>query len=186
MKKNQKGFGVVEALIIAVIILLLCAAGWYVIHRNKDNKQSSPTSSAQNSSSQANNSKKSIGSELVGTWQTACLVPDPNSPWAEKHEFKIVGNEATHTRWSDDSGNNNCSTPDTTIVNHYTYTIPAPGQINLTDTDQQETMYDIYKVSDNTLEFGHGFRNSTQMVASGVNPATRINQLNTYLVYKKQ
>jgi len=186
MKKNQKGFSVVEALIIVVIIVLLCVAGWYVIHRNKDNKQSSPTSSAQNSSLQANNSKKSIGSELAGTWQTACLVPDPNSPWAEKHEFKIEANKATHTRWSNDTGSNNCSEPNTTLVNHYTFTIPATGQINLLDTDQQETMYDIYRVSGNTLEFGHGFRNSSELVSSGTTVANRINHLNTYLVYKKQ
>lgn len=190
MKKiNQKGFGAAEVLIIIVVIALLGAAGWYVIQKKKkDDKQIVPTSSAQNSSSPAKGSKKTASSELVGTWQTDCLVPVANNKWAEKHQFVIEGNKATHTRWSDDTGKNDCSKPDMTIANHYTYTIPVSGQINLTDTDQQLAIYDIYKVSGSTLEFGHGFRQDYAGAnkINGDTEANRIDSLNTYLVYTKK
>lgn len=190
MKKvNQKGFGAVEALIMVVVIVLIGAAGWYVIiKKKKDDKQIVPAHSTQNSSSQASNGKTSTNSELAGTWQTDCLVPVASNKWAEKHQFVIEGNKATHTRWSDDTGANNCSKPNMTITNHYTYTIPVSGQINLTDTDQQLTVYDIYKVSGGTLEFGHGFRQDYAGAnkINGDTEANRIDSLNAYLVYKKK
>lgn len=190
MKKlDQKGFGAVEALIIVVVIVLIGAAGWYVIiKKRKDDKQIVPASSAQNSSSPSKESKKIANPELVGTWQTACLVPDTGSKWAEKHQFVIDGAKATHTRWSDDTGANNCDKPNTTLVNKYTYTVPASGQINLNDLDNGVTVFDIYKVEGSTLEFGHGFRvnYSGANKINGDTEANRIDTLNTYLIYKKK
>lgn len=44
MNKNQKGFGVVELLIILVILGLIGAGGWYVYHKNQKSKKPVTTS----------------------------------------------------------------------------------------------------------------------------------------------
>lgn len=126
--------------------------------------------------------------QLVGKWETGCLVPDPDSDWAEKHQFVIEGNKATHTRWSNDTASRDCANPTMTLVNNYTITVPAGGQINLFDSEAQATIYDIYKVDGSNLLFGHGFRgdNATYSVNNGDSASTRIESLNPYLVYKKQ
>jgi len=137
-----------------------------------------------NGSGTSTTTSKNMDKNLVGTWVSDCLVPDQNSPWSEKHQFVIKSDgTATHTRWS--SGGHDCS-PDTTMATNYTITIPSAGKINLTDTSGAGTLYDIYQVSGNTLEFGHGFRNNEPYPsANGTSEAARITTLNNYIIYKK-
>jgi len=49
------------------------------------------------------------------------------------------------------------------------------------------TIYDIYKTTATTLEFGHGFRNTLSYGAkSGGSESDRFDTLNNYIVYKKK
>lgn len=125
---------------------------------------------------------------LVGTWVSDCLVPDPDSPWSEKHQF-IIGSDgsAIHIRWS--SSGQEC-VADETVTNNYRLTIPSSGQIDIKDNDLNQTIYDIYKISGNTLLFGHGFRGDSAAMQVkdnnfGLNPETRHTTLNEFIVYKK-
>ncbi|MFH0952570.1 MAG: hypothetical protein V1838_05355, partial [Patescibacteria group bacterium] len=93
---------------------------------------------------------------------------------------------AVYTRWS--AYDHSCSPTDTAIRN-YQYTLPSAGQIDLTDIDQGETIYDMYQVTGATLEFGHGFQahypagfDATQ----GSSATNRFSVLNDYIVYTKQ
>ena len=128
-----------------------------------------------------------VDSALVGTWVSDCLIPDPNSPWSEKHQFVINSDgTAVHTRWSDDSTNHDCGPRGQpgTLVDNYTITIPETGKINLTDSSG--THYDIYQVNGNTLLFGHGFRNNLPYdTHTGSSEADRISSLNNYIIYSK-
>jgi len=125
---------------------------------------------------------------LVGTWVSDCLVPDTDSPWSEKHQFIINSDgSAVHTRWS--SSGHEC-VPDETINNNYILTISSPGQIDIKDTDLNQTIYDIYEISGNTLLFGHGFRGDSDAMQVkdnnfGLSPETRFTTLNEFIVYKK-
>jgi len=131
-----------------------------------------------------------VDSALVGTWVSDCLVPDPESPWSEKHQFVIKDDgTAVHTRWSNDKMDHNCipNWEMGTIVNNFQFTIPQTGQINLSENGQ--TMYDIYQISGKDLMFGHGFQahypagyDATQ----GQSEGHRFHDLNTYIVYHKQ
>jgi len=145
--------------------------------------------SAKSETSQS--SEKTLGEfnkNLVGTWVSDCLVPDPDSPWSEKHQFVIKSDgSAIHTRWS--SSGHECVAEET-VINNYILTIPSSGQIDIKDTDLNQTIYDIYKISGNTLLFGHGFRgDSIAMQVKdnnfGLNPETRFTTLNEFIVYKK-
>lgn len=121
--------------------------------------------------------------QLVGIWESACLVPDPNSPWAEKHQFVFnADGTAAHTRWSNERG---CTPATMTLADVYRYQIPAAGQINLVDTEKGATIYDIYQVSGDTLYLGHGFRDNLPYSGSGGSPSDRIGTLNTYIKYQK-
>ena len=127
---------------------------------------------------------------LVGTWVSDCLVPDPESPWSEKHQIVIKDDgSAVHTRWSNDSRSHDCS-PNWefgTTVSNYQFTIPQTGQVNMLYSGQM--IYDIYQISGTNLEFGHGFQahypagyDATQ----GQSESNRFHDLNTYIVYHKQ
>jgi len=125
---------------------------------------------------------------LVGTWVSDCLVPDPDSPWSEKHQFVIKSDgSAIHTRWS--SSGHEC-VPGEIMINNYTLTTPSLGQIDIKDTDLNQIIYDIYEISGNTLLFGHGFRGDSAAMQVkdnnfGLNPETRFTTLNEFIVYKK-
>lgn len=124
---------------------------------------------------------------LVGTWLSKCLVPDLGSAWSEQHQFVIKADgTAVYTRWS--AYDHNCTKTDTATRN-YAYALPAAGQINLTDTGEGATFYDIYQVTGQTLKFGHGFQahypagyDATQ----GNTAANPFHVLNDYIVYTKQ
>jgi len=127
---------------------------------------------------------------LVGTWISDCLVPDPNSPWSEKHQYVIKSDgTAVHTRRS--SSGHDCSA-ETTLTNNYKLTVvkngtsSSLGEVNILDTDQNITYYDVYQVNGNTLLFGQGFRNNlTYDSKQGTSEADRISTLNNYIIYKK-
>ena len=126
-----------------------------------------------------------IDSNLVGNWDTGCLVPDPNSPWAEQHTFKIESNgNATHTRSTGDT----CAGLKQDHFEEYQISIPSANQINLiAKTANEPSIYDIYAVSGNTLKFGHGFCNCSKLCSAsgGSTEGDRISCLNDFLVYKK-
>jgi len=125
---------------------------------------------------------------LVGTWVSDCLVPDPDSPWSEKHQFVINSDgSAIHTRWS--SSGHECL-PEETLINNYEMTIPSPGQIDIKDIDLNQTIYDIYEISGDTLLFGHGFRGDSEAMQVkdnnfGLDPETRFTTLNEFIVYRR-
>lgn len=125
---------------------------------------------------------------LVGTWLSACLVPDQGSAWSEQHQFVIKSDgTAVYTRWS--ASDHACTRGSDIATRNYTYTVPATGQINLTDNDAGATIYDMYQITGTTLKFGHGFQahyptgyDATQ----GGTAANRFQVLNDYIVYTKQ
>lgn len=67
MRKNQKGFSLIEALLILVIVGILGGTGWYVWHAKQDTDE---TLSAVNIPSAATESRKSI-SKPYANWKTA-------------------------------------------------------------------------------------------------------------------
>lgn len=127
-----------------------------------------------------------VDQALAGTWDTGCLVPDANSPWAERHTF-IINSEgiANHKRYS----GNSCEAMAVDNDDNLNFVIPESGKINLTFTSgiaAGTTTYDIYQISGKTLKFGHGFCNCSSSGGKyGTSEADRFIQLNDFLVYKK-
>lgn len=123
---------------------------------------------------------------LTGAWDTGCLVPDPKSPWAEKHTFNFNSNSGNHERFSGES----CGSLVSDIKDNFNYQIPKPGQINISYTSgigEGMTIYDIYKVSGDSLRLGHGFCNCVSSSTKvGVSEGERLDILNDFLVYKKK
>lgn len=175
-KKNYWAIILIVILGLGVLIGLYFGVAWILNRANNGGGTGTSTS-------------KTTDSALVGNWDTGCLVPDPNSPWAERHTFTINSNgTANHKRYAGD----NCGVIKEDHSDNITFTIPASGQINLTYTSgiaAGSTSYDIYKVTGDTLLFGHGFCNCSKDLASGkfgLTEATRFSELNNFLVYKKQ
>ncbi|OGY24641.1 MAG: hypothetical protein A2Y57_00780 [Candidatus Woykebacteria bacterium RBG_13_40_7b] len=199
----KKTSGGKSGLIIAGIVLLALAIifglyfGLAYILR-KANEGTEPTATTTTTTS-----GKLSDQNLVGTWESECLVPDPNSKWAEKHSIAInKDGTATHTRLSWDL--NDCTTLDSSgkIVTQYKLTTPSAGKINFTVTGYENSMmdaaqaaqmkgatiYDIYQVTGNTLKFGHGFRGDQEAYGdkSGSSENDRFDTLNDFIAYKKQ
>lgn len=179
-KKPAGSWRIVLIIVIVLVVLFGAYLGLAWVLRKANNAIENgiqPTATAGQGS-------KATDQSLVGTWVSECLVPDPDSPWSEKHQFTFnKDGTATHIRWSSDG--HDCS-PETTLTDNYQYSLPAAGQIDLKDTEKGATIYDIYKISGNTLVFGHGFRNTLPYPASnGESAAGRIDSLNEYIVYKK-
>ncbi|MFA5051576.1 MAG: hypothetical protein WC544_00755 [Patescibacteria group bacterium] len=203
-KSRHSGWAVV------IIILVLCLAGGFFYWRSfqpetedtdnpylenamtqaeerfTNNANSTGTNTSVTSNGQQNTDSTATTGSLVGTWTSDCLVPDANSPWSEQHKFVFLSDgSAVHTRWS--GSDHNCTVVDT-LVNTYSYVIPGTGQINLTDQDTGSTIYDIYLISGDTLEFGHGFQSPYPAgydATQGYSAANRFHDLNTYIIYKK-
>jgi len=126
------------------------------------------------------------GSEnLIGSWKSACLIPDEKSDYAEQHYFVFYANRTTiHTR--ETFYKKSCTGSSDTSINNYSYTIPSAGQINLTDLVTGQTLYDIYQLQTGSLLFGHGFRNTLPYPATaGSSDSDRMSNLNQYIVYSK-
>jgi hypothetical protein len=202
MEQEQKGFSAYWIILIIFLVFIFGFGGWFFWRFFGGTDSSNSTTTTKPSAS------IKIDATLAGTWESECLVPDPNSKWAEKHKIVIsANNTAIHTRQSWDM--NDCTTvqPSGTITDTYKLASPSSGKINLTWTAYAstgsvssslagisssdfigKTIYDIYKVSGNTLEFGHGFRgdNLAYGAKTGGSEADRFDSLNTYIVYKKK
>lgn len=170
-------------IILAVIAILFLIYLVLAYVSNKIDSKYGTNTNTNTTSATTKTSDSKIDSALVGSWDTGCLVPDPNSPWAEEHKF-VIGSDgkAVHTRLS----GNSCAGLHSDGDQNYTITIPASGQINLISS--AGSIYDIYQADGNTLKFGHGFTNSTKLcsVSGGSTEGDRITCLNDFLVYKKQ
>ena len=154
---NKKLF-IISAVLISTIFFAAC---------NKNGAQFSPKNN-----------------ELVGTWKTDCLVPDPKSPWAERHTFVInADNTATHTREAFYAPA--CGGSGDTATNRYSYNVVGNCQIDFMDLDAGVPFYDVYSLNGNRLLFGHGFRIDAVFGGSGATPEDRIHILNNYIAYKK-
>lgn len=197
------------------IILLVCASllvvfgaylGLAAILKKLDSPLIATNSSPTDNSKSTESVSGKFDKTLVGTWESDCLVPNPENKWAEKHQIIIKSDgTATQTRWS--WFMNDCTTlqPELIIVSKYKLAVPIAGKINFTYTDYNNpqmskelqqaskieigaTFYDIYKVSGNTLEFGQGFRGDNLPYGAkfGGSEMERIDSLNSYIVYKKK
>ncbi|MBI3980974.1 lipocalin family protein [Candidatus Microgenomates bacterium] len=124
-----------------------------------------------------------IDSNLVANWDTGCLIPDRHSAWAERHTFSFKSDGTTnHKRYSGSSCDNLAVDHD----DQMTWEIVGNGKINLYYSTGGK-IYDIYELSNNTLKFGHGFCNCSDMGgAYGVDEGDRFVKLNDFLLYKKQ
>jgi hypothetical protein len=185
-------------LIIGLVLVFLIGAyfglAWILRVANGDSSSSSGISLG---------GSKLSDQALVGTWESECLVPDPGSKWAEKHKYVIKSDgTAVHTR--QDWASTDCTTtePSGTITDNLKLTIPSSGKINMTFTSSEnsrmdsaqssqytgQTLYDIYKVSGSTLEFGWGFRGDNLAYGgkTGSSDADRFDTLNSFIVYNKK
>lgn len=173
------------------ILVLTLAVGFFLVGCGKSTNNNTNTTVNTNEQTNTvinqntNNSADSVPDELIGTWKSECLTPDPDSPWSEQHQFTFDAEGwATHIRWDwDQSG---CSGNMNTITNEYLAAFPDVGQINLVDMGEGVSIYDIYSVSENTLLLGHGFRNQqAYSTTTGETPLARITSLNEYIQYQK-
>jgi len=175
-------------IIIVVIFIAYFGLAWLL--RTLDKTQKEPTGTTSTTSTTSSSATKAGESQsikdLVGTWETTCLTPDINSPWAEKHVFTFNSDgTAKHVR----SSGENCGSLKEDQPQNYKVTIPAKGQIDFVSTDSGPSIYDSYEIaSDNTLRFGHGFCNcsNTGGGKSGGSADDRITLINNYLVYQKK
>jgi hypothetical protein len=178
---------IVILIIATVLIYLFFFDGWAKVEQRWVEKNPSPNIPSSLDGGQNKISTNSDEySKFIGTWATDCLVPDANSPWAEKHSFIFESSgTAKHIRWSGDS----CGTLKEDEFNQsYKIEIPEVGKINfLADGSGSETMYDIYEFNGTKLYFGHGFRTTYPpgMVNFGRSENTRFDSLNTFIEYKK-
>lgn len=180
-------------LVIIGVVLVLAVAGfftwrYYQAKKVEDiaNQIMANPDAFKNGTSKTSSTTGKIDQNLVGTWDTGCLVPDSNSPWSERHQFIIrADGTATHTRWSGDD--HNCS-PTMTLTDNYILNFPGNNQINLVSAEAKGTMYDIYQVSGSTLLFGHGFCNCSiaGSVDGGATAGGRFTRLNEFLKYQKK
>ena len=127
-----------------------------------------------------------LDQNLVGSWDTGCLVPDPSSPWAERHTMTIIANgTGVHKRSSGAA----CGTLTEDNVDNFHFTIPGQEKIDLSYTSgvaSGNTVYDIYQITGKSLKFGHGFCNCTSESGKfGLSENDRFTKLNDFLVYKK-
>jgi len=188
----QKGSktGCIIGVIVGIIILILAVfLFWRFVWPLITSSTNTIPETNNTSTTKATIGAGKMDQQLIGTWVSACLIPDENSPWAEKHQFVISADgTAVHTRWSNDTQAKDCASPTMTLTNNYKITIPASGQINLYDSEKQGTAYDIYQISGTTLLFGHGFRGDKAAYPAhqGSSEADRIESLNQFIIYSKK
>ena len=186
-QKNKKtGLIVVIVLMVIFLLLILLIYWWWMFGSSFRNSDAGNKSSQTIPESLVNQNNLSPDyQKLIGKWSTACLVPDPKSPWAEKHDFIFnADGSAQHWRWSGDS----CATISRDqFAQKYQIEIPATGQINFISTEGLGNFYDIYKIEGTGLYFGHGFRDKYPpgMRKFGNSPDERFDSLNAFLKYQK-
>ena len=188
--QSEKGFSF-SLIIILIFLFGLLVIGGYIFWRMYGfgwGERDVDISETATSKTGASKITTKTDPQIIGIWESECLVPDQKSPWAEKHQFAIKSDgTAVHIRWSNDNSTHNCSNPTMTLTDNYTFKIPASDQIDLYNSKEGETIHDIYKISGNILLFGHGFRNNLVYPKNyGETPSMRIESLNNYIVYKKK
>lgn len=203
VKPNKSHSGKTLVIIAGIIVLVLAIIfglyfGLAFVLRKINNETAGPTGNTI-----TDTSEKLTDKNLIGTWESDCLVPDQDSKWAEKHKFVInADGTATHTR--QDWAMNDCTSvqPTGLITDQFELTIPLSGKINLTYTGVTnsrmdaaqlaqfagQSIYDIYQVSGKTLEFGHGFRgdNLSYGGKTGSSESDRFDTLNSFIIYSKK
>lgn len=181
MRKGKPFYGIILIIFLILAILLGAYFGLAWLLRKLDKNISQST----NQTTESTLESGIKDDQIIGTWISECLVPDLNSPWAEKHQMVIEKNKITHTRWENSSGSQDCDNPTDTKVTNYSYAIPSVEKINLVSNDG--TIYDIYHNEGNMLYFGHGFRgdNMSYPTEFGGSEDDRINTLNKYISYSK-
>jgi len=191
----KKGFRIPGLIVVIFLAGLICFGGYvawlmfgFMLPWEENGVPDEINSKTATSTATTTDTSKNADSQIIGVWESECLIPDPESKWAEKHQFTLESEgTAVHIRWSNDTVTRDCDQPTTTLTNKYTYEIPSAGQIDLHDTEEGVDTYDIYKISGNTLLFGHGFRNNVPYPSThGTSSADRLNSLNTYIEYKKK
>lgn len=145
------------------------------------------TTSGGTKTTKVTNESASVDPQIISNWDTGCLVPDPKSPWAERHTFSLNSDgTGSHQRYSGSS----CAAIGPDLHDDFTWVIPERGKINLSYTSgiiAGSTIYDVYQVSGSTLKFGHGFCNCATTDGNfGVSESERFTIPNNFLVYKKQ
>ncbi len=173
-----------KKLSIGFLVIVLLFVGYlgvaFVLHRIDKGSISNQSGDAQTTA------RGSIDQNLIGNWDTGCLVPDPKSPWAERHTFSIKSDgTANHKRYS----GNSCLKMAADQDDNGNFTVPSTGKINLSYTTgfaAGVTVYDIYQISGTTLKFGHGFCNCTGNGKNGGSETDRFTAPNNFLLYKKQ
>ena len=191
----------IKLAVIFIILIILIFGGWFFMffwggeEKNPDFENininapvfNNDNSTVINKNTNIQNTNSTVANVLTGTWVSECLVPDAGSPWSEKHQFVIkTDGTAVHTRFS--SYDHNCNTTGP-IIAEYRYTLPATGQINLTDQNTGDTIYDMYQITSNTLLFGHGFQAKYPAgydATQGFFASRRFSVLNNYIVYYKK
>ncbi|MFH0853558.1 MAG: hypothetical protein V1853_04075 [bacterium] len=173
------------ALILTVGVFLTGAGCEKNNNQNANQSANTKTNSTLNQNTSASASQSAVPEELIGTWKSVCLTPDPDSPWSEMHQFEIDSEAwATHTRW--DWNQPGCTGTMNTITSEYLIEFPGTDQINLVDMGEGENIYDIYSLTAEGLYFGHGFRNNLPYSTTyGESATTRISTLNQYIQYQK-
>lgn len=190
-KKSSCGtWCIVIAIVMVVILAAAGITGYYLLKRSWD-KVKEMDEFVEENLPETTDTSDLVGEDgiadkdLIGSWDTGCLVPDPESAWAEQHQFEIRSDgTATHQRLSGDS----CAVLSKDNVTHDYILVPlGNGQIDIYDSTGTAAFYDIYEVTNTTLYFGHGFRdNYPSNITHGSTPEERINSLNTFIAYKKQ
>ena len=85
MRKNEKGFGVVEILLVILVIGLLVAVGWMFFDRQK-NKQDDKITDAQQTTQKTTEQQPSEDAEVVKT----SIYPNDSSGSVSKDSYKVT------------------------------------------------------------------------------------------------
>ncbi|KKP92598.1 MAG: hypothetical protein UR98_C0022G0006 [Parcubacteria group bacterium GW2011_GWA1_36_12] len=196
-------------LVVVGAVFLLAVAGFFTWRYYQAKKvddlanQIMANPSAFKNGTSPNTSTKTNGKidqNLVGTWESDCLVPDPGSKWAEKHKY-VINSDGTAIHTRQDWEMNDCTSvqPTGLITDQIKLSIPSAGKIDQTIVSEENSrsnpnapasgmvMYDIYQVSGSTLEFGWGFRDDVPYDGkTGSSDGDRFTTLNSYIVYNKK
>lgn len=97
MKKNEKGFSIVEILIAFVLVGLIGTVGWLVYDRQKDIKPKD--SSATNTSTEQNSTDKKANTEIP---QEKTYTPEIPSGWVKMTDTTTSTQYAVPAGWADE------------------------------------------------------------------------------------
>lgn len=96
MKLNQKGFSVVEGLLIAAIVCIIGFTGWFVWHaRNTSHNSTANTPTAQNNTKATNNKQSSNSQKTASTNST-----NPQNTNTTQQSPAVTFNFVSQTGWA--------------------------------------------------------------------------------------